>query len=89
MSQVIARFRCSEVTAREFGPATVKLSAVYSPDGTEPDEVQEEIRRFNEATPSGNLEMAINNQAAAEHFQPGEHYYLRLEHVAKPDYATA
>lgn len=79
---VLARFRVSSVEAFQYG-SKVNLQAHYSPDGTESPEILEEIRSFYDATPNGTLSMTINNDAAAEHFQPGDDFYIRLEKAPK------
>lgn len=57
--------------------ATVRLGAVYVPEGDEgasPEDIA-----FSLATPSGSLEMNITNPDALEQFQPGDIFYLRFE----------
>lgn len=69
MATVRAKFRCNSVT--DFGDRNgrlVKLSPVTSGS--------EENKGFWNATPSGTLEMHINNEHAAEQFIAGKSYYL-------------
>lgn len=77
---VISRFRVTEIAL--LGYATrVKMSAQFSPEGTESDETMAEIRSFHEATPNGTFEACIKNDVAAEQFQVGDQFYLNLEKV--------
>lgn len=67
---VRAKFRVSAITEYEYqGSKLFKLIAVYD-DGIE------ENKRFATATPSGTLEIHINNPPAAEFFELGKSYYL-------------
>lgn len=43
----------------------------------------EENKEWAKWTPSGRLEMTINNEAAAAEFLLGEEYLLRFEHAPK------
>lgn len=77
---VLCRFRVAEVTTTGYN-SRVKLTAAYdAPDKASP-EVLEEIRQFFEATPNAELTMTINNEAAAEHFQPQQDWYIKLEKI--------
>ena len=49
----------------------VKLSAEY-------DQSNPEDQRFQTATPTGRLEMEIDNPARIDFFKPGESYYIDL-----------
>lgn len=64
-----AKFRCNWV--KDHGDnKIVQLSVVYSKiDGTENFD-------FTKATPSGHIEMQIDNPKAAVQFKPGYHYYV-------------
>ena len=84
MSQVVSRVRVDTVLARAYGPAEVNMSPVYATEENDP-AVIEEIRQFFEATPSGKISLNIANEAAAEHFQPGDEFYMRFERIAKPE----
>lgn len=69
---VIAKFRCDSVT--DFGGRkNVVLHPVY--EGSLPDD---ENTRFNRASPSGKLELTIDNPAAAIQFEPCAEYYLEF-----------
>ena len=72
-TELTAKFRCTSV--EDFGAQQrARLSAV-SDDSTP------ENLRFAEATPSGTLELTIDNPSAHGYFRPGESYYLRFEKV--------
>ncbi len=64
-----AKFRCNWV--RDHGDnKLVQLGVVYSRvDGTE-------NKDFTKATPSGTIEMQIDNPAAALQFKPTHYYYV-------------
>ena len=67
MSKTVrAKFQC---VMREANGG-VKLRAVYS------DDPEHENKKFWDATPSGELEMHITNNDAAEFFELGAEYYL-------------
>ena len=69
MAQTRAKFRCNWV--RDHGDnKLVQLGVVCSRvEGTENYD-------FTKATPSGNIEMQIDNPAAAVQFKPGRYYYV-------------
>lgn len=62
-----AKFRVESVTHYSYG-RTVKMAAVH--DGSP------ENNQFAQATPSGSLEMHINNPAALDFLEPNKSYYL-------------
>ena len=62
-----AKFRVEHVI-HYSGARNVKLSAVH---GGSP-----ENNQFSQASPSGSLEMHINNPAAFDFLEPGKSYYL-------------
>lgn len=65
---VRAKFRVSSVT--DFGfTKQVKLVAVAD-DGIP------ENRRYHKATPSGTIEMTIDNPPASDQFTPGKQFYV-------------
>lgn len=80
---VVSRVKVTSVETREWGPTQVKLAPVFASEPNDPPEVVEEIRQFFEASPSGSIELGINNAAAAEQFQPGQHFYMRFEAIPK------
>jgi hypothetical protein len=54
----------------EFKQPTVKLAPVYS------DDPNSENKLFWTATPSGSVQLAINNPRGAEVFEIGKEYYV-------------
>lgn len=60
-----------------------KLSAVtgYEAEHSKAPALQEQIKAFFAATPSGNLEFGTINQEASELFEPGALYRITLERV--------
>lgn len=82
---VVARMKCNSV--KLTGWATIiELNPVV---GTaEDDPHYEEIKSFFAATPSGQLTMTVNNEVAAEQFQPGDEFYVSLEKIRSSSPAT-
>lgn len=74
---VVAKFRVTSTEAFEYGGTKVKMQPVS--DQGDPKVTSKEDGSFFEATPSGLLEMQVNNEAAAEQFQPGDRFYLTFE----------
>lgn len=71
MSTVRAKFVCNSVENYQYGKKA-KLSAVYGKEGENHD--------FAKATPSGQLEIWIDNEVpASTFFEPGKSYYLTFE----------
>ena len=70
-----AKFHCYSVTQYPGGAADVKLGVIYDPHGNEED------RNFTKATPSGEINMRIDNPAAAVQFAPGKSYYVDFNEV--------
>jgi hypothetical protein len=75
---VRAKFYVIEVAETAYGPGTkpveqkrVRMTAVTSDS--------EENKSWSKWTPSGSLEMVINNPAAYEQFKPGQVVFLTLE----------
>jgi hypothetical protein len=67
---VRAKFTVQSITSHAHGQAkTVRLNAVCA------DEVPEN-QRYHRYTPSGSLEITIDNPAALEQFELGKSYYL-------------
>lgn len=62
-----AKFKVDSVEHYEYG-GNVKMSPVYTGS--------EENKGFWEATPSGSLQMRIDNQKALAQFEPGKEFYL-------------
>jgi hypothetical protein len=77
-----AKFRCSTVTQsgqaiykdgkpsdeHEITSEQVILFPVYAENGPN--------KKWSTASPSGRIEMTINNKAAFGHFKPGKCYYV-------------
>lgn len=65
-----AKFRCNSV--EDFGSDSkkVRLHVVYDPHGNG------ENASFTKASPSGTIEMQIDNPAASVQFEPGKFYYV-------------
>jgi len=69
MEKVRAKFQCNSVIDNGYNQVVVHLNAVYSDKG--------ENKDFVEATPCGNLDMAIDKGAnASTYFEQGKEYYL-------------
>jgi hypothetical protein len=79
---VRAKLRCQEITPHDGGARTVRLNCEY-------DETIPEDQRFSEATPSGSVELYVNNPSAYAQFEVGKAYYLDFTPVPEPTAATA
>lgn len=66
---VRAKFRVSEVTMYNETYGKVKLQAVHETDTPE-------NQRFTKATPSGTIEMYIDNPPALKQFKPSKSFYV-------------
>ena len=73
MDRVRAKFRCVSVNHMDGDSREIKLTAVV---GGGP-----ENQGFNKYTPYGNLEMTIDNPAAADFIEPGKEYFLDFTRV--------
>ena len=73
IAATVAKFRCYAV--EDYGPSQrVKLSAAYeAPDGP-----NEENKRFYAASPSGQLELTVDNPNVRGFFEKDQHYYLEI-----------
>ena len=75
--KVRAKFRCNSIelfSSERYGNQRVKLAPVTpGPNATEED------KAFWRYTPSGSLEMNIDNPGAAALFEVGEAYYVTFE----------
>ncbi len=71
MGQTVrAKFRLVSITEHaDWNAKTLKFQALY-------DDSIPEDRRFAAATPTGTLEMTVDNPSALERFKLGEYYYL-------------
>lgn len=78
--QIQALFQVNDVLERKATDGSVssqivRLNAVYAPD---PKNVN---HAFWKATPTGSMEMTINNPSAFDAFVPGGKYLLTFERV--------
>lgn len=64
-----AKFECHKIEVDSYG-RTVHLGVVYDAD------LAKEDGRFTKATPSGKIEMRVDNPEAAVQFEPGKKYYV-------------
>lgn len=75
-----AKFRCTSVTNHEGHndnkSETVKLCAANGPKDTA-------NAQWSKWTPSGTLEMTINNPEAQGKFEPGKYYFLDISPAAE------
>jgi hypothetical protein len=70
---VKAKFRCSSITKTDQQQEEITMYPVYGKDGSENAD-------FSKWTPSGKLELTINEGTKAyDHFKPGKEYYLSIE----------
>lgn len=65
---VRAKFQLNSITSYAYGGKQLKFQVVY-------DTSTEENRRFTTATPSGQMEMTIDNPEAVAQFELGKFYY--------------
>ncbi|MBW4678000.1 MAG: hypothetical protein KME52_29620 [Desmonostoc geniculatum HA4340-LM1] len=68
-----AKFRVENITHHASGGNSVNLTPVLSGS--------EENKSFWQSTPSGKLEMYINNPNARTFFEPGAEYYIDFTQV--------
>ena len=74
-----AKFRCVEKMSRSSAsPYDANPSAVGSEHVVLQALTGEENKEWSKWTPSGRLEMEINNPAAVEQLQVGKDYYLEI-----------
>jgi len=79
---VRAKFQVSSVTNHAgWGGKTVVLSPQY-------DMAIPEDQRYAKATPSGKIEMTIDNPPAADQLKLGEFFYVDFTPVADVDQST-
>ena len=78
MARTRAKFQCYSVQDHGHNK-TIRMGVVYSrKDGTE-------NRDFTKATPSGTIEMSIDNPAAAVQFKPLRYYYVDFQECQDQD----
>lgn len=68
---VRAKFTVTKVAKTSYGQTEITLSPQY--DQTIPEDL-----RFQKATPSGQLQMTVDNPTAVEFLELGKAYYLDL-----------
>lgn len=73
MASTRAKFRCNSVTSFGGDSKKVALSPVYPGQ-----DASDEDKAFWTATPSGSLEMQIDNPNAAVIFEAGKTYYVDI-----------
>lgn len=68
---VRGKFTLQSITQHSWSPTaqTFKFGAIY-------DTATEENRKFTKATPTGTLEMTVDNPPAQVFFEIGKSYYL-------------
>jgi hypothetical protein len=80
---VRAKMKVASITEQHWTKGkVVKLQAEY--DATIPED-----QRFAQATPSGSMEMHIDNPAALAQFELGKDYYLDFTPVPAPENTAA
>lgn len=72
----VAKFTCHKIEVDTYGK-TVHLGVVYD------EKLNTENGRFTKATPSGKIEMRVDNPEAAVQFEPGKSYYVTFEEAPK------
>lgn len=77
-----AKFTVQEVTSHAWGSKSAKLTAVTD-DGIP------ENQAFSKATPWGELNIGIDNPAAAVMLQPGAEVYIDITPVVKEEKQAA
>lgn len=71
-----SKFRLSSIVSTEFGPNYVQKKYIFD---TLYDDTIPEDRRFCKATPTGRIEMVIDNPTAQAAFVVGQDYYFDAE----------
>ena len=74
MTTIVSKFHCNRVTKTAWGSEEIEANPVMA-DGTE------ENAHFAKATPSGKLELGIDNEAVHGFFEPGAEYLVTIEKV--------
>jgi hypothetical protein len=70
---VRAKFRCSTVTTTQWAPGQSDLPRTYKFQAAYDTSIPED-QRYAKSTPTGSLEMQVDNPAVT--FEPGKSYYL-------------
>ncbi len=71
---VRAKFQVTEVAKNQYGSVKVTLSPQY-------DQSIEEDRRFAKATPSGTIQLQIDNPPASDFLALGKYFYVDFSEV--------
>lgn len=82
ITSIRGKFRVTKVAETHWGQKEVTLSAEY-------DQSIEEDRRFSKATPSGNIQMYIDNPPASDYLKLGDYFYVDFTAVPKKEEAAA
>jgi len=78
---VRAKFKVTKVAHTEYGGKEVTLTPQY-------DTSIEEDRRFAKATPSGTIQLYIDNPPAADQLALGKFFYVDFTEVEQPAVAA-
>jgi len=92
MKRVRARFMMQQKTSDHWSPnaVTVRLGAQYEQQKQSHPDDAEEIHSFAQATPSGHMEMLVDNPDIPEDFfELGASYYITLEKIPPQGEAPA
>lgn len=82
MTRTRAKFQCNWIKDHGNGTRIVQLGVVYSRvEGTENHD-------FTKATPSGHIEMQIDNPLAAVQFKPGRWYHVDFTECPEDSYKS-
>jgi S-adenosylmethionine hydrolase len=73
MKIIRCKFRCIEVTKTSYGTERVKLAPVYGDS--------DENKKFWKATPTGAIDLSIDNGDAHNQFQICREYYVDFTDV--------
>jgi hypothetical protein len=68
IKMVRSKFQLTEITEMQWGGKRLKFQTIY--DNSIPEDA-----RFQKATPSGSIEMVIDNPVALAQFELGKYYY--------------
>jgi len=71
---VRAKMQLTSETKSAWGGKTLRFSAMYDPSIPED-------QRFMKATPTGHIDMQVDNEAALTQFELGKYYYIDFSPV--------
>ena len=74
-----AKMKCSFVRTSDYGAGLTQYKIVRF--DAQYDQSIPEDQRFQKATPTGHIEMQIDNPAALEQLIPGKYYYVDFSPV--------